>query len=90
VAVECPARKIYGLQYHPEVTHSERGLDTLRHFLLTLCGCKPTWSMADVLAEQLQKIKDAVRARALRLVGESPSGRTRHTNQILSRDRHRV
>jgi len=61
VAVECAAKKIYGLQYHPEVTHSERGLETLKHFLLTLCGCKANWSMADVLDEQLQIIKDKVR-----------------------------
>ena len=46
---------------YASVTHSERGLETLKHFLLTLCGCKANWSMADVLDEQLQIIKDKVR-----------------------------
>ncbi|MEO8467168.1 MAG: glutamine-hydrolyzing GMP synthase, partial [Gammaproteobacteria bacterium] len=34
-------RKIFGLQFHPEVTHTERGLDILRRFVVDICGCAP-------------------------------------------------
>lgn len=57
VGIENPEKKIYGFQYHPEVTHSEKGLETLRHFLLEVCGLEANWSMADVLEDQLAKIK---------------------------------
>ncbi|WP_422615078.1 glutamine-hydrolyzing GMP synthase, partial [Frankia torreyi] len=39
-AFEDPARRLYGVQFHPEVVHSERGLDVLRHFLLVGAGCR--------------------------------------------------
>ena len=38
VAIEDPERKLFGLQYHPEVVHSKRGLETLRHFLTSIAG----------------------------------------------------
>mmetsp|Transcript_28698 Transcript_28698/g.39651 ORF Transcript_28698/g.39651 Transcript_28698/m.39651 type:complete len:551 (+) Transcript_28698:86-1738(+) len=60
VGIEDAEKKIWGLQYHPEVTHSEHGMETLKHFLLTVCSLSPTWSMADVIETQLQLIRDAV------------------------------
>lgn len=38
VAIENPDHRIFGLQYHPEVAHTEQGTDTLRHFLLDIAG----------------------------------------------------
>ena len=61
MGIENPEKKIYGFQYHPEVTHSEKGLETLKHFLLEVCGLEANWSMADVLEDQLAKIKAQVR-----------------------------
>ena len=38
-------RKIYGVQFHPEVTHTEFGEQMLRNFLFSVCGCRPEWRM---------------------------------------------
>jgi len=43
-AAEDPARGIYAVQFHPEVRHTERGTDILRHFVLDLCGARPDWT----------------------------------------------
>ena len=60
VAIEHPARRIFGLQYHPEVMHSEGGAETLRHFLLDVAGVKADWTMAEVLESQLKLIAGQV------------------------------
>jgi GMP synthase (glutamine-hydrolysing) len=60
VAVECPDRRVYGLQYHPEVTHTPGGLATLRRFLFEVAGVAADWSMANVLEEQLASVAAAV------------------------------
>jgi len=53
-------RKIYGLQFHPEVTHTEHGLDILRRFVLDICGCHPTWTAQNIVAEHVEKIRAQV------------------------------
>ena len=60
VAVECPSRRVYGLQYHPEVTHTPAGLATLRRFLFDIAHISADWSMASVLEEQLALIRAKV------------------------------
>ena len=60
VAIEDAKRKIFGLQYHPEVTHSERGKETLSHFLFTVAGVTAGWSMQNVLDEQLEIVRRKV------------------------------
>lgn len=60
VAVENTVRNIYGLQYHPEVNHSERGTDVLKHFLLNIAGLKADWTMKEVLDEQMKSISALV------------------------------
>ena len=60
VAIEHPERKIFGLQYHPEVTHSERGFETIRHFLFHVAGLTAGWSMQNVLDEQIAIVKEKV------------------------------
>lgn len=59
-AVENPARRIYGLQYHPEVTHSPQGMETLRYFLFEVCGVTAEWKMEDVLEEEIRAVKGKV------------------------------
>lgn len=54
VAVENKERKMFGLQYHPEVVHSERGGETLKHFLHTIAGLKGDWTMASVMEAEMQ------------------------------------
>lgn len=60
VAIEAPERHIYGLQYHPEVMHTEDGLETLKHFLFTTSGLKPDWTMDEVIQQQLESIAKQV------------------------------
>jgi GMP synthase (glutamine-hydrolysing) len=49
-----------GIQFHPEVTHTERGLDILRNFLTRIAGLAPDWSMENVVETQIAKIKAQV------------------------------
>ncbi|KAK4435360.1 GMP synthase [glutamine-hydrolyzing] [Sesamum alatum] len=60
-AVENPGRRFYGLQYHPEVTHSPEGMETLKYFLFDICGVTAGWRMEDVLDEELKVIKSTVK-----------------------------
>lgn len=56
-AIEHPERKLFALQFHPEVTHSEKGTDLLRHFLTTVAGLKADWSMGNFIDEEIVRIK---------------------------------
>jgi GMP synthase (glutamine-hydrolysing) len=53
-------RKIYGLQFHPEVTHTENGLEIIRRFVLEICGCEASWTAKNIIAEHLDKIRAQV------------------------------
>jgi GMP synthase (glutamine-hydrolysing) len=59
-ALECPDRRMFGLQFHPEVTHSEKGTELLRHFLAGLAGLKPDWSMGNFIEEEIARIRRKV------------------------------
>jgi GMP synthase (glutamine-hydrolysing) len=51
-------RRIFGLQFHPEVVHTERGSEIFERFLLDACGCLPSWTHVSIIEQQV----DAVRA----------------------------
>ena len=53
-------RKIYGIQFHPEVVHSEYGNKLLENFLYCVCGAKGDWTMKNYVAEQVAKIREKV------------------------------
>ncbi|XP_077225848.1 GMP synthase (glutamine-hydrolyzing), putative / glutamine amidotransferase [Tasmannia lanceolata] len=59
-AIENPKGRFYGLQYHPEVTHSTRGMETLCNFLFNVCGVSADWKMQDVLEEEIKVVQDVV------------------------------
>ncbi|KAJ6703581.1 GMP SYNTHASE-RELATED [Salix viminalis] len=59
-AVQNSEMRFFGLQYHPEVTHSPEGMDTLRYFLFDVCGVSPGWNMENVLDEEIKAINDTV------------------------------
>ena len=59
-AVGDDARRIYGLQFHPEVTHTEHGSHLLANFLFGVAGLEPTWTTASFIAEQAAEIKERV------------------------------
>jgi GMP synthase (glutamine-hydrolysing) len=54
-AAEAADRQLYGMQFHPEVLHTEHGMAMLRNFLAA-AGCKPTWTMRGVIEEQTERI----------------------------------
>ena len=59
-AFEDPERRIAGVQFHPEVLHSEHGQAVLEHFLYELAGCRPSWTMSGVIDEQVEAIRARV------------------------------
>ncbi|MBS1114495.1 MAG: synthase, large subunit [Nitrospirae bacterium] len=56
------AKKLFALQFHPEVVHTIEGIRILHNFVFTICGCKPTWEMSSFIdwsvAEIRSKVKD--------------------------------
>ncbi len=59
-AVEIPDIKFYGVQFHPEVVHSEHGFAILKNFLFHICNCKGDWEMGDFIEEEVARIRAAV------------------------------
>lgn len=59
-AIADETRKIFGIQFHPEVDHSEGGINILENFLRKICGCTGDWSMADLARESIEKIRKIV------------------------------
>ncbi len=59
-AFESKAKKIYGVQWHPEVKHSEQGQKVLENFLYKGAGIEPTWTSGNVIAAQVEKIRAQV------------------------------
>jgi GMP synthase (glutamine-hydrolysing) len=53
-------RNIYALQFHPEVTHTEQGIEIIRRFVLEICGCEPTWTPKSIIAEHIASIRAKV------------------------------
>jgi GMP synthase (glutamine-hydrolysing) len=54
------ARRFYGVQFHPEVTHTRQGTKLLHRFVRDICGCRGDWNMPDYVSEAVAKIKDQV------------------------------
>lgn len=50
-------RKLYGVQFHPEVTHTEYGKEMLSNFLFEICGCKGEWKMDDFVEQSVEKYR---------------------------------
>jgi GMP synthase (glutamine-hydrolysing) len=56
-AMENDEKKIYGVQFHPEVTHTEYGMKVLSNFVFDICGCHPDWKMSDFAKESIANYK---------------------------------
>jgi GMP synthase (glutamine-hydrolysing) len=59
-AMANPARRLFALQFHPEVVHTPRGVEVLRRFLFDACGCAGDWKMSQFIAESMRVIRDTV------------------------------
>src|SRR5207253_2923231 len=56
-----PGRRIYCLQFHPEVAHTEGGTAILKNFVYEICGVKPDWTMRSFMTDAVTAIRDQVR-----------------------------
>jgi GMP synthase (glutamine-hydrolysing) len=59
-AVEDPQRKLYGLQFHPEVAHTPRGREILQNFVYHICHCAMDWTMGSFIEEACARIRKQV------------------------------
>jgi GMP synthase (glutamine-hydrolysing) len=57
-AIEDAKRKIYGLQFHPEVVHTDRGIDLIRNFLFRVCECSHRWTMRSFLDQTIDELQE--------------------------------
>ena len=55
-----PNRKLYGVQFHPEVVHTPQGKEILEHFLYDVCECHGDWTMESFITQAVREIKDTV------------------------------
>lgn len=58
--VEHETKPYYGVQFHPEVTHTQSGLELLKNFVLEICGCKTEWLPKNIIATTVEQIKAQV------------------------------
>ena len=59
-AMENPAKKIFGIQFHPEVTHTHNGTALLRRFIFDICGCHGSWTMGSFIERAIARIREQV------------------------------
>jgi GMP synthase (glutamine-hydrolysing) len=55
---EEPFKKIYGIQFHPEVIHTPSGIDILKNFLFKICECSPKWTTVSIIEKGVNEIRE--------------------------------
>ena len=59
-AMENEAKKLYAVQFHPEVMHTKEGMTMIRNFVTDICGCKNQWGMGSFVEETIKNIREKV------------------------------
>lgn len=59
-AMECPERKLYATQFHPEVMHTVEGSKMLNNFVYKVCGCRGDWQMSSFVDDTIRSIRETV------------------------------
>ena len=59
-AYENAEKRLYGVQFHPEVNHTPRGKDMLKNFLYNVCGCKGDWLMSDFAKNAIASLREKI------------------------------
>ena len=82
-AMEDTGRGLYGVQFHPEVLHTEHGMEVLRRFLKA-AGCRPDWTMRSIIDEQVARIRPVCSSTMFSIVhdGRQPAA-SRNRRRIL-------
>ncbi|KAJ3892391.1 hypothetical protein GG344DRAFT_75986 [Lentinula edodes] len=57
-AVAHNSKPFYGIQFHPEVTHSLRGKEVIGRFILNVCGCRSNWTMEEFIGKEIARIRE--------------------------------
>ena len=70
-AFEDVERGLAGVQWHPEVLHTEHGQKVLEHFLVDIAHCRQTWTMVNIVDEQIEKIRTQIGERGKAICGLS-------------------
>jgi GMP synthase (glutamine-hydrolysing) len=58
--IDCEEKNIYGIQFHPEVTHTPRGKELLKNFVIDICGAQANWSMSSFIDREIARIRNLV------------------------------
>ena len=58
--IEHPVKRLYGMQFHPEVAHTPRGREILQNFVYQVCGCKTDWTMGSFIEQTCAEIRQTV------------------------------
>jgi GMP synthase (glutamine-hydrolysing) len=61
-AMVDPTRRLFGVQFHPEVAHTPRGTRILRNFLFRICGCRPLWTMSSFVDRTIEDLREKIGA----------------------------
>tara|TARA_Y100001968_G_scaffold45599_1_gene35714 strand:- start:95989 stop:97575 length:1587 start_codon:yes stop_codon:yes gene_type:complete len=59
-AIGCHSRRLYGVQFHPEVVHSTQGMATIRNFIYHICSCEPDWTTTAFIDEAILQVQNQV------------------------------
>lgn len=59
-AMSDESRKFYGVQFHPEVTHTKKGLELLKNFVVGICGCETNWTAENIIEDAVKRIREQV------------------------------
>jgi GMP synthase (glutamine-hydrolysing) len=59
-AIECAERRLYAVQFHPEVTHTDQGAEIFRHFARDICGCEGLWTAENIVEDLIQQVRGTV------------------------------
>ena len=57
-AIRHTEKKIYGIQFHPEVVHTHRGTEIIRNFAMRICGCSGNWTMESFIERSVREIQE--------------------------------
>jgi GMP synthase (glutamine-hydrolysing) len=83
-AAENHKRRLYGLQFHPEVAHTPEGKKMLRNFLFRACGCDKSWTMKSFIGRAVEEIRQEVGAKGI-ILGLSGGVDSSVTAALLNR-----
>src|SRR5262245_60907905 len=59
-AMALEEKRWYGVQFHPEVTHTKQGQQLLRRFVAEICGCQTLWNAANIIEDQIARVREQV------------------------------